>query len=499
MNRNHIIIGGFALLKILIHIPFLSRYGYHHDELYFLDCGQHLAFGYIDHAPMIPWIARLSDLVFGETLFGLRLFPLLAGAISVFVTGLLTQYLGGRRFAIALACLGVIIAPVYLRTAQMLAIPSFEPMFWVLGAYVIARIVRENDQKLWILLGVIIGLGMMTKHSTAFFVMGLLVGVVLTPLRSSLKSVWLYAGGGIAFLLFLPNIIWQIANDWPTLEFLKNLNERTMKGVSLLQFLGGQILYLHPLTAIVWIAGLVFFFSGAGKQFRIFGWIYVTVFLFLVMSKSKIYYLAPAYPLLFSGGGVALEQFVERSGKQLLKPVLALLLAIGGLCFAPLSIPMFSIDQTEWYIKTITAGAFNNVYELTGDLRGQFAWKKRVEIVAQVWNTLSAEEQKQTIIYANWYGTAGAVNYFGRAYHLPRAVSGHMTYYFWGPPKQPIRTVIVIDKPDKYYEFFKEVHIAAQQQLEHVNPWERTFTVLLCREPRMKIQEIWPRLKSYSF
>lgn len=491
-----LLIGGFALLKILLHLPWLQRYGYHHDELYFLDCGRHLAFGYVDHAPFVPWLARLADTLFGQSLFGLRIFSVLAGAAAIFVTGMLTARLGGKKLAITLSCLAMIIAPVYLRTAQMLTIPAFELLYWVVGAYLLMRLVQEEDPKLWLGIGMIVGLGLMTKHSMAFFALGMSVGLAATPLRRHFLSPWPYAGAALAFLLFLPNLLWQTANSWPTLEFLRLLNRGTMSRITLPQFVIGQFLYLNPFTAMIWIAGLFFLFGRAGRPYRILGWIYVAVFVLLVALRSKIYYLAPAYPILFAAGSVALERFAGRRTR--IGPLLVSTLAVGGLLMAPLSLPIFSLPATERYITSMTAGAFKNVYELTGDLRGQFGWPERVAAVARVWRSLPQAEQRETIVFADWYGPAGAVNYLGRAESLPIAVSGHMTYYLWGLPDKKISTVLVLDRPqDGYGEFFADVRVGATVELENVNPWERTFTVLVCRKPRMDLHLCWPRLKNY--
>jgi hypothetical protein len=488
-------LAGLALLKLLIHIPILTRYSYHHDELYFIACGQHLSFGYVDHAPLVPWLARLSTTLFGESLFGLRIFSMLSGAAAVFLVGLLVRRLGGNRFAQAAAGLGMLIAPVYLRTGNMLCIPAFEPLFWVLASYVLVRIIQEDNPKLWLWMGVIAGTGLMNKHSMLFFGLGLVIGLLLTPLRKHFKSPWLYAGAAIAFLIFLPNLIWQITEGWPTLNFLLNLNEGVMSGISLLQFLAGQLLYLHPFNAVLWISGLVFFFfKKAGKPYRILGWIWLSVFILLVVTKSKIYYLAPAYPALIAGGGIALERWVLHRGRVWLKPAALAALVIGGVLMGPMSVPILNINATEKYIHTATFGAFKNIYELTADLRGMFGWKKRLETVANVYHSLPPEEQKHTVILAAGYGNAGAVDYLGKAYGLPRAVSLSMNYRLWGLPEGPIETVIGMDfDKETMGKIFYQVELAAEVRLENVNSWQNPFMVTIGRKPKKPLTYLWNR------
>ncbi|MCP4660740.1 MAG: glycosyltransferase family 39 protein [bacterium] len=491
-------LGSFALLKLLMHLPWLDRYGYHHDELYFLACGDHPAFGYVDHAPLVPWIARLADTLFGTSLYGLRIFPLLAGVAAVFLTGLLTRRLGGGRFAQATACGAMMVAPVFVRTSAMLHLPAFEQLFWVLCFYLIVRIVDEDHPRLWPWVGLIAGLGLLNKHSMLLFGFGLVAALLLTPQRKHLLSPWLWLGGAIAALFLLPNLLWQMAHGWPTVEFLRHLNDDTMAGISVLQFVLGQVLYLNPGTAPIWIAGLVFFFTRRGKTYRLLGWIYVCLFVLLVVIKSKIYYLAPAYPALLAGGGLALEQLIRRRDWGWLRPVTAGVLVIFGAIFAPLSLLVLPIDATERYISAMTFGAFENVYELTADLRGMFAWEERAEIVADVYHRLPPDERERTVIIASWYGPAGAIDYFGKELGLPRAVSTHMTYHLWGLPKEPFDTMIAVDiSRERLEELFEEVTTAAYVELENVNPWEREFYVAICRKPRVDLRAGWPEWRRY--
>jgi hypothetical protein len=209
----------------------------------------------------------------------------------------------------------------FLRTGNMLCLPGFEPLFWVLASYLIVRIIQEDNPRLWLWVGVVVGFGLMNKHSMLFLGFGLVIGLLLTPLRKHFKSPWLYGGGAIALMILLPNLIWQINNGWPTLGFLINLKAGVMSHISLFQFLAGQLLYLHPFNAVLWAAGLGFFlFTNAGKPYRLLGWVWLIVFVLLVVTKSKIYYLAPAYPAVIAGGAILLERRILCKGMKWLKP-----------------------------------------------------------------------------------------------------------------------------------------------------------------------------------
>lgn len=484
-----------ALLKVVFHLPILHRFGYHHDELYFIACGEHFAFGYVDHPPLVPWIAHAATIVFGESLFGLRLAAVLAGSAAVFVTGLLVRRLGGGKIAQGIACIAMLIAPVYLRTSSMLCIPAFEPLFWVLASYLIVRIIQEENSKLWIWVGLVIGLGLLNKHSMFFFAFGLLIALLLTPLRKHFRSPWLYLGGAVAVVIFLPNIIWQMQNEWPTVTFLVSLNRNLMSGISLLQFTAGQLLYLHPLNAVVWISGLVwYFFRSEGRPYRAFGWIWLSIFLLLVITKSKIYYLAPAYPALLAGGAMLLEGTWRRWSGVWSKRIAIAIVVLLGLVFVPISVPLLSINSTEKFAHGITFGAFENIYEVTGDLRGMFGWRERVEAVAQVYNGLPMDEKERAVIWGAGYGNVGAINYFGRSYGLPDAVSTNLSCWLWWNPPDTVGTVIAAGWGRQSVDrVFRYAELAAEIPLENVNPGDSPFRVWICREPRVSLRDLWSR------
>ncbi len=499
-RRDHglLCIFGMAFATFALHLIYNGWYGYHQDELYFIACGEHPSFGYVDHAPMIPWLAKLSLTLFGESLRGIRFFPALAGFFTVLFTGLLARRMGGGTFAQALAALAVMIAPVFLRAQNMLAIPAIEPVFWLAGAYLLLRIVQEDNPRLWLAVGAVAGVGLLTKHTMLFFGFGLMVAMLLTPLRKYFKSPWLYAGGAIALLIFLPNLLWQYANGWPTVEFVRNLNAGTMSRISPLEFSVGQVLYLHPFNAPLWITGLVFLlFTAAGKPYRMFALIWVAVFLTLVTVGSKIYYLAPAYPMIMAAGALAFERFGMH--RPWFRYAAVSIMLAGGALFAPLSLPIMPLSTTERYITAVTFGAVKNAFELTGDLRAQYGWKEISEEVARVYNALPAEQQEKTLVLARSYAIAGAIDYFGKPLGLPPARSGHMTYWLWGPGAVQPETVILVGFRKEHIEsVFGNVEDAGTAGHELANKWYQETPLLIGRAPAKSIEEIWPKLKEWD-
>ena len=284
-----------ALSKLILHWATSGGYGYFRDEFYYIAVSQRLQFGYLEFPPMIAFITAFTRLVLGESLFALRFFPAVAGALIVLLTGLMARELGGGRFAQILAALAVLVAPIFLTMNSMLTMDSFDELWWVLAAYIVIRILKRDVPKLWLVFGLVAGLGLMTKITMLYFGAALVIGLLLTPSRQVLASKWLWLGGLLAFSFLLPYIGWEFANGWPTLEFWKMYATGKTYPVTPVEFLLQQIIVLHPLTLPLWLAGLGYYiFSKDGRAFRPLGIAYVILFVALMAMRAKNYFLAPA-------------------------------------------------------------------------------------------------------------------------------------------------------------------------------------------------------------
>ncbi|MEM9597080.1 MAG: glycosyltransferase family 39 protein [Acidobacteriota bacterium] len=489
-----------AAIKLLMHLPFLGRFGYHHDELYFLACGQNLAWGYVDHPPLVPFLARLAHGLFGAWLPGLRLSATFAGVAAVALTVHLARRLGAGPFAQWCAGLAMLAAPVFVRTGNLLCIPAFEPLFWLGGAHLLVSVLRDDRPKLWLGLGAVAGLGLLNKHSMLFFGFGLVLALLATPHRRQLVSPWLWLGGAVAALVALPNLLWQVDNGWPTVEFLTRLNATTMDGISPWQFAFGQVMYMNFWTAPLWMTAVVAGLRGDPRRpERVFALMWVSIFLLLLTLGSKIYYLAPIYPILFAAGGGVLERFMAHSRLTWPKPAYLSALVLAILSFAPLSLPMLSIDATDRYASALTLGAFDNAYELTGDLHGQFGWPERADAVVEVYRSLTPEEQDAAYVITSWYGPAGALDYFGRPQGLPPVYSGHMSYHLWGPPPEPTGPVIAFDiDMEELVLWFESVEVVRTVEIPEANPWNREMEITICRGPKVDWLELWPKVRNWG-
>jgi hypothetical protein len=489
-----------AGVKLLLHLATHHRYGYERDELYFIACGKRLAWGYVDHAPFIPWITRLSGEIFGYSLLGLRLFPTLALTAALVLTGLMANRLGGRPFAQGLAALSFLIAPLYLRLGTFLNIPSFEVFYWALLAYLLIVLLQEDKPRLWPWIGLVAGLGLLNKHSMLLFPFALVVGLALTQARKYLTSGWLWLGGAIALVIFLPNLIWQMEHGFPTLEFVRNLNREVMSEVSAVDFLVGQVLYIHPLLVPIWLAGLWWYlFSPGGKPYRLLGWIFLVVATVLLATKSKVYYLAPAFPMLMAAGAVAIERWIQRPKGAWLRFAIPSLLVTGGLPFLPLALPILPIDTLDRLIPRVTLGVIEDPFELTEHFHKEFGWEDQVAVVAGAYHGLPEADRDRAAILAGNYGEAGAIDFFGPQHGLPEAISGHHSYYLWGPRGATGEVVIALGVPrDTLEKIFARIDEVARIHHPHALPLENDLAVYLCRKPRLSLSEAWPVLRRFT-
>jgi hypothetical protein len=489
--------------KFLVHLYAGRHYGYFVDELYFLACSRHLDWGYVDQPPLIAVIAWMARALLGGSLPAIRFFPAVAGAAEVALTALIARELGGKRFAQGLAALAALVAPGILITDSLLSMNAFEPLFWMGCAYLFLRIVKTGNQKLWIWFGVLSGVGLENKYSMLIFGAGIVLGVLLTPQRRSLLRPWIWVGGTIAFLIFLPNMLWNIHRHFPFLEVHANI-QRSGRDVPLgpLAFFAQEILALLPLTLPIWLAGLwFFFFAKPGKPFRALGWAWAFTAAVIVTLSPRVYYLFPAFPVLFAGGSVTWESWLDQPRRQWLKLVYPALMVAFGAVFSPLAIPVLPPETYIRYTKVlhlqpprIETHKLGPLPQLYAD---QFGWEEMVATVARVYSGLPPDVRTKTAIFGQNYGQAGAIDLFGPKYGLPPAISGHMNYYLWGPRDYTGESVIVMDGGQHEMEQqFASVEKVASVFHPYSMPYEN-FDIFYCRGLKQPLKEIWPQVKKW--
>jgi hypothetical protein len=496
-----------AAAKLLVHLVSANSYGYFRDELYFLDLGRHLDWGFVDTAPLIGVYAKVA-LLLGGKLSVLRTIAAVVGAVRIGLTMLLARELGGGRFAQGLAGLCALAVPIYLGVDSLFTMNGFESFFWMGCVFYVIRIVRTGNSRLWVWFGVLAGLGIENKHSTLFFGAAVLAGLLLTGERREFLKPWIWIGGAVALLLFLPNILWQIRHHFPTLEDLENVR-RSGKNVVLspVQFVGQQILLIHPLLFPVWLAGLVSFLVGRGKRLRVLGWAYLALLAIMIALKAKNYYLAPIYPMLLASGAVSIEGWLERrrwsSGKLWPKAAIAAYVFIGGAILVPALLPILPPEGVVAYQRRLGLAPPKTEVSHRGPLEqrlgDQFGWEELVADVAKIYHALPPEERAKTGIFASNYGEAGALSLYGPAYGLPPAICAHQNHYFWGPPKPEPENLIWL----QWSRRGVEDHCRSVEKAgEHFHPWgmsEENRPIYMCRGLKHTIAEYWtPDFKHWN-
>jgi hypothetical protein len=491
-----------ALGTVALHLLCASRYGYFRDELYFIACGQHLAWGYVDQPPLIAVAARLATVLFGESLTGLRLLPALAAGGLVALTAWLARRLGGGPYSQALSGVAVALAPIFLAFGHMLTMNAFEPLLWLGCAALLVELIRTGEQRLWLAMGAVVGVGVLNKHSMAFFALCLAGGLVLTPQRRLMRSRWLVLGAGLATLIVLPHVLWQLRQGWPMFELLRNGQLYKNAPFALGEFLSGQVLLLHPLFAPLWLAGLgALLFAPAARPYRSLGLGFVLLFGLYLLLKAKAYYLAPAYPMLLAAGAVVLERLLRRA-----LPRAAVLTAVasGGAALAPMTLPVLPVERFLAYQRVLGIEPPRTERHRMGDLPQHYAdqhgWRELVAAVAEVYRRLPPEEQERTLIFAQNYGEAGAIDWLGRSYGLPPARSGHNSYFLWGPGEMEPRVLLIIGgKAEDHARVCSRLEVAAHLPPHpYVMPYEDQLPLFLCRGLTVPIATLWPGVKHYE-
>lgn len=492
-----------AVAKFLFHLLTARRYGIFRDELYYLACSEHLDFGYVDQPPLIAFVTWAARHLFGESLLGLRLLPALAGAVTVWLTGKLAREMGGGVFAQGLAALAVIAAPIYLLLHHWLTMNAFEPLIWVGAVWCIVRAINQGDPRYWLWFGVLIGLGMENKYTTGFFALAVFVALFLTPQRRFLSNSWIWIGALCSLLIFLPNLIWLFRHDFPFLELMHNIRgsgRDVVRGP--MAFIADQAMLMNPILFPLWLGGVVWLFLNRdGSRYRILGWVFCFMLVAFIALKGKNYYVAAAYPMLFAAGGVAFENMTRERGRRS-RPIYVGLIVVATCFLAPTVAPILPTGTYVRYQKAIGLEPFRAENQPTGPLpqyfADEFGWKEMVREVARAYNALPPEQRAVTAIFANSYGQAGAIDFFGKKHGLPKAISNHQNYWYWGPRDYTGESVIVLGSDGTG----DRKHFASVEAVGRTyHPYSRRdehFVIFLCRGLNTTLQARWQQMKKWD-
>jgi len=499
------LLAAVAAAKVVLNLAFAGRYGYFRDELYYIACTDHLAWGYVDHPPLSIFILWISRHLIGDSLYAIRLPAALAGGLAVFLTGLMARRLGGGRFAQLLAAGATALSPVVLGNAgRFFSMNAFDLALWAAGAYVLLGIVLDGgNRRLWLAFGIVAGLGVLNKYSMLFFGAGAVIGLLVTPARREFARPWIWIGGAIAAAIVLPHLAWELRNGFPTAEFIRNATLQKNTPLPPGEFLFEQVMETGIAQTLLWIAGLVAMArASTTPRLRVFAWSYVAVLGVMLATRSKAYYLTPIYFPYMAAGAVAFESLTRARTFAWMKPALAVVLVGLSAVALPFAVPVLPVDAFIRYERALGQMPKADERQEVGDLpqyyADMFGWEEMVARVAAIYRTLTPEEQRQTVIYARNYGEAAAIDFFGRRYGLPRAVAPHNSYWYWGTGVEPMHIAIVFGKfrdVDRSLRdlkaSFDDVELAAETDCAHCMPFENHRGVFLGRGPRFSFRAIW--------
>ena len=509
----------WALLAVLAAVPLLAElagllskdYGYFIDEFYYIACAKRLAFGYVDHPPFAPLVLAGTRLALGDALWAIRLPAFFALSATVWVTGSLVWRLGGGRFATVLAGLTVGLSPVLLAMSSFYSMNAFEPLFWMLIVLAIVHIIQTGRSRLWLAVGALAGLAFQNKHTAIVYLAAVGVGVLVTRTRRVLLDRWLWAGAGVAVLVAMPNIVWQVVNGWPSLEFYRNAHLLKNVPAPPLASLAAQVLVNNPFAAPIWIAGLAsLLVSRRARDLRFLGVGFLVLLALHVASQtSRADRTSAAYPVLFAAGAIAIERALGRLRER--RPALARSVAVaipaivvlGAVVPSPAVLPILPPAVTARYTSALglTAqaerGKSSPIPQLLADRTG---WESYVDDVARVYRSLPASDQTQVVFYAPSYGQAGSLELFGPPRGLPnRVIGAQNTYWHWSVGKTNTDVLIAVDPdPETLRHLFAEVWEAGRIRCDYCMSWRNDIPIFVARRSIAPVDSIWPRARHYE-
>lgn len=512
LRAENLTLLAIAAGKIALHLPFLSRYGYFRDELYYIACSNHLAWGYVDQPPLSIAILALVRAVAGDSMVAIRLAVVLAGAAAVVLTGLIARRLGGGRFAQATAALAVALESVVLGNAgRSFSMNGFDLLFWAWAAYLLVEILERERPGLWLQFGVVAGLGLLNKYSMLFLGFGVVVGLAATRARRELGRRELWLGGAIALALFAPHLVWQATHGWPSLEFMRAASQEKNVAIPPSTFFLRQLLQTGLAQAGLWVAGLAWFaFSPAARRLRTFAWIYPAVFAVMATQGAKPYYLSPIYFPYLAAGAVALEGATSTSWRRLFRPAFAVVLVALSAIAVPFAIPALPVDDFIAYSRALGKKPRAEERQALGDLpqyyADQFGWRELAAQVVSIYRGLGPEEREHAAIYVRNYGEAAAIDFFGRDAGLPPVLCPHNSYWFWGPGEKRAEVAIILgisrdveasradlEAPGRC----GRVELVDVTECDHCMPYERGRPLFICRDLGFTFQEIWEEEREF--
>ena len=479
-----------AGVAFVAHMLVAGNYGYFRDELYYIADGLHLQAGYVDQPLLMGWLAALLRVVAGDSLVAIHIIPAFVCAMLVVITGLMARELGGGRVAQVVAGVAALFTLAYMATGSIFSMDVLDQLWWALASLVLVRLLRQDAPRLWLLVGLVVSIALLTKLTVLYFCLALALALLVTPERRYLRTPWPWLAAAIAGLGLLPYLIWNALNGWPTLAFWHNYGVRSGP----LDFFASQLGQMNPIAFPLVVIGLVFYFRPTGARYRLLGWAFVFLYLMLTLQGTKAYFLAPAYPILFAAGAVVFERLRPRRWLAWLRPAYIALLALAGILLAPAIMPI---------LPPATAVRIYGTF--TQPLGDRFGWDSLTNTVQEVYAALPPEQREQACVLTDNYGEAGALSQLSAPGRLPPVISGHNNYYLWGPGMCTGEVLILVGYPPSavqsasLHALYAHITLAATQRCQYCMASENNLPIYVLSGPTTPVfPQMWDSVKHYD-
>ncbi len=487
-----------SVSQAVLHAVCISQYGFFRDELYYLACAQHLAWGYVDHPPLCVAILRVFTDWFGGALWAVRLPGLIAGFLAVWVAGLVAREFGGKAWAQGMVGLAVAAAPTVMVVTHLYSMNGVDVLLWCVAAWVFAKISQKSTPTLWIVLGVVLGIGMLNKLSVLWLMAGLVVAVLLTERRKDLATPWPWTTLVLSMLIASPFILWQVQNGYPTLEFARNANDTKLTAISPWMFLAREAIVTNPLAVPLWLAGI--FVGLRNPKWRASALVFLTVMAILLLNgRSRENYLTPAYVFVLAPGAVALESWFQK--RQKLAKAYAGVYALTLPVMAGLVLPLLPVDTLAkvYALKPVaTPDSEKSGYSPIYGFADEFGWQSMASAADQAWAGIPEAERGRAVVLASNYGEAGAIEKFGSAEVRKRVVGRHNNYWLWGPKDwDGDSAVLVGDFGPDLLASFESVRLVQRLDDKYAVKEESDAPVYVVRGLKTSVDDFWRRARVF--
>ncbi|MGE5425180.1 MAG: glycosyltransferase family 39 protein, partial [Syntrophothermus sp.] len=459
-----------ALAGMVLHLGFANTMEYHRDELLYFSQSLHLSFGYFSVPPLSAWLAFVSARFLGYNLFAAKFLPALAGGFTVFLCGSMARELGGGSRAQVMAAISMSCSLLFLRAFYLFEPVPFDIFFWTLMFYFLLKFLNTHQNKFLIYLGITLGFSLLNKYNPLFLLIAFLIVIPFTPERLIFRNRKFYTAALVAFLIFLPNLIWQLNHGLPVIHHMKELSQTQLVHMSLGIFLKEQLLIIMSATLIGIPGILMLLLKKDLRRYWLIGMMCIVVLLIFILLKGKSYYTAGIYPVMLAAGAVGITSLTRRNFMDYL---IILFLIASTMVILPLGIPVFKPEKMVSYFdgfakitgsNDVRRFEDNQYHPLPQDYADMLGWNELTLITATAWQQVA--DKDATIIYAENYGEAGAIRVIGRKYGLPEPVSFNESFIYWRPLsfKKEIKTVIYInDEPgDDVQDLFGDIRLAGR-------------------------------------